>query len=134
MNEEKVINHYYVDEAGDLTFFDKRGRIIVGKPGVSQLFMIGVAHLPNPKQAAAELQQLRHGLLSDPYFKSVPSMQPESKKTCLKSDAKYLNFSQHSNQKCKSPSGENGIWLKRRSNPFDNSKEKLISMSFTTTW
>ena len=82
MTEEKATN-YYVDEAGDLTFFDKRGRIIVGKPGVSQLFMVGVAHLPQPKQAAIKLQLLRQYLLADPYFKDVPSMKPESKKTSL---------------------------------------------------
>jgi hypothetical protein len=75
--------HYFVDEAGDLTLFDARGNIIVGNEGVSQFFMIGVAHLPDPDQVLRELEQLRAGLLADPYFKDVPSMQPERKKTAL---------------------------------------------------
>lgn len=36
------IAHFFVDEAGDLTFFDKRGRIIVGAAGVSHTFMLGI--------------------------------------------------------------------------------------------
>ena len=39
MREESTTNHYYVDEAGDLTFFNKKKRIIIGQPGVSQYFL-----------------------------------------------------------------------------------------------
>jgi hypothetical protein len=31
-NEAKRIHHYFVDEAGDLTMFNRRGRVIVGQP------------------------------------------------------------------------------------------------------
>lgn len=33
---EKKVAHFFVDEAGDLTFFDQKGRIIVGEAGVSK--------------------------------------------------------------------------------------------------
>ncbi|HEV58603.1 MAG TPA: hypothetical protein ENN87_14095 [Phycisphaerales bacterium] len=83
MTDGSVVHHYYVDEAGDLTLFDKRGRILVGTPGVSQFFFVGVAHLPDPEHAAVELDTLRRRLLADPYFQGVPSMQPATKKTAL---------------------------------------------------
>ena len=44
--DEKNINHNFVDESGDLTLFNKRGKIIVGEEGVSKYFMLGVANIP----------------------------------------------------------------------------------------
>jgi hypothetical protein len=82
VNEDNI-KHYFVDEAGDLTLFDKRGRIIVGCVGVSNFFMLGVADLPDPIHANVVLSKLRKQLLADPYFKGVPSMQPKSKKTAI---------------------------------------------------
>jgi hypothetical protein len=72
-----------VDEAGDLTLFNKRGHVIVGKEGVSHVFMVGVAYLPDPQLAHQTLERLRAELLTDPYFKGVSSMQPQSRKTAL---------------------------------------------------
>ncbi|NOG99236.1 MAG: hypothetical protein HND52_14865 [Ignavibacteriae bacterium] len=37
--------NYFVDEAGDLTLFNKRGKIILGSEGVSNFFMLGVAEI-----------------------------------------------------------------------------------------
>lgn len=50
MTDPLNIAHYFVDEAGDTTLFNRRGKVIVGSEGVSHLFMIGVGHLPNPRQ------------------------------------------------------------------------------------
>lgn len=83
MVDKRKINNYFVDEAGDLTLFNKRGHMIVGKEGVSHVFMVGIAYLPDPKQAGRRLEELRTELISDPYFKDVPSMQPNTKKTAL---------------------------------------------------
>jgi uncharacterized protein DUF3800 len=83
MNEQKTIHNYYVDEAGDLTLFNKRGKMIVGSPGVSNAFMVGVAHLPDPHHVRKTMEKLRKDLLVDPYFKDVPSMQPQNRKTAL---------------------------------------------------
>ena len=80
------VRHYFVDEAGDLTLFNRRGQIIVGQPGVSRVFMVGVAHLPDPEAAGRALSQLRAELLADPYFDNVPSMQVGTGKT-----AKYFH-------------------------------------------
>ena len=39
--------------------------------------------MPGPKLAYHKLEKLRDKLLADPYFKGVPSMQPEAKKTAI---------------------------------------------------
>jgi len=78
-----LVNNYYVDEAGDLTLFNKRGHMIVGKEGVSRVFMVGVGYLLDPKLENHKLEKLRDKLLADPYFKNVPSMQPEANKTAI---------------------------------------------------
>jgi len=36
------IKHYFVDEAGDPTLFDARGRVIAGTEGCSSHFILGV--------------------------------------------------------------------------------------------
>ncbi|MEW5956518.1 MAG: hypothetical protein AB1801_02260 [Chloroflexota bacterium] len=82
------VHCYFVDEAGDLNLFNKRGQVIVGQAGVSRFFMVGVAYLPDPDEAGRQLAALRQELLADPYFKGVPSMQPETQKTALTFHAK----------------------------------------------
>lgn len=75
------IHHYFVDEAGCITLFNKQGKSIIGNPGVSKVFMVGVAHVPKPHVAREYLDGLRKDLLEDAYFKGVPSMQPSANKT-----------------------------------------------------
>ena len=81
--QELNTHHYFVDEAGDLSFFDRKRRILVGKPGSSKYFMVGVAQLSQPNQVTLELEKLRRQLCSDPRYKNIPSMQPEAKKTAI---------------------------------------------------
>jgi len=82
------IRHYFVDEAGDGTLFDRRGRIIVGTEGCSWFFILGLLDVLEPESLAREMEELRTGLLADPYFKGVPSMQLEANKTALAFHAK----------------------------------------------
>jgi hypothetical protein len=42
------MRHFFVDEAGDLTLFDKQGRSMLGRDGVSRCFMVGVAEIRDP--------------------------------------------------------------------------------------
>jgi hypothetical protein len=80
--------HYFVDEAGDPSLFDARGRVLVGQPGCSRYFMLGVLDVADPVGLGAELDALRQTLLADPYFSGVPSMQPERRKTASAFHAK----------------------------------------------
>ena len=73
--------YYFVDEAGDGNLFNSKGHIIIGDPGCSRYFMLGILEVPNPTELAQSLADLRHKLLADPYFQNVPSMQPRAKKT-----------------------------------------------------
>lgn len=80
--------HYFVDEAGDPTLFGSRGKVLVGTEGCSRFFILGVADIEEPGKVAVELSTLRVRLLADPYFKDVPSMQPDQRKTALLFHAK----------------------------------------------
>ncbi len=83
-----TIRHYFVDEAGDATLFDGRGRLLVGSEGCSKYFVLGKLDIAEPDKLAAELTSLRTRLLADPYFKGVPSMQPQQGKTAIALHAK----------------------------------------------
>lgn len=82
------VRNYFVDEAGDGTLFDQRGHIIVGTPGCSRYFILGLVDAPEPERLSHELEELRKRLLADPYFRKVPSMQPEANKTARAFHAK----------------------------------------------
>lgn len=80
--------HYFVDEAGDGTLFDRRGKVRIGTEGCSQFFIVGFVDVPYPTDLAQRLEQLRATLLADPYFQRVPSMRPEERKTAFAFHAK----------------------------------------------
>lgn len=75
--------HYFVDEAGDPVLFDGKGRVRVGTEGCSRFFAVGLLDVVDHDALAADMAKLRQDLLADPYFKSVPSMQPAAQKTAL---------------------------------------------------
>jgi hypothetical protein len=78
----------FADEAGDATLFSARGKVLVGEEGCSRYFMLGALELEDAPGLARELAALRAALLSDPYFRAVPSMQPERRKTAIAFHAK----------------------------------------------
>jgi hypothetical protein len=80
--------HYFVDEADGPTLFNRKGRVIVGDEGCSRYFMLGKLEIDEPEGLSAQLAALRQDLAADPYFKAVPSMQPEHRKTALTFHAK----------------------------------------------
>ena len=80
--------HFFVDEAGDPTLFDAKGRILVGQEGCSKTFIVGKLDVDDPAALNSALVKLRTDLMADPYFKRVPSMQPERAKTALAFHAK----------------------------------------------
>ena len=83
-----AMRHFFVDEAGDLTLFDRRGRSMLGRDGVSQYFMVGVAEIRNPAVVGSRLDTLRRDLMSDPYLPGACSMHFERRKTALAFHAK----------------------------------------------
>lgn len=80
--------HYFVDEAGDPVLFDAKGRALPGQEGCSRYFILGVLDVVDPVALGTELETLRLELLADPYFRDVPSMQSERRKTAWMFHAK----------------------------------------------
>lgn len=82
-SEEQVPRHYYVDESGDGVIFDSRGRVLIGAGKVQDYFILGMTEFDDLAALESDLCQLRTDLLADPYFKGVPSMQPDDQKTAV---------------------------------------------------
>lgn len=76
-------HRYFVDETGDGVIFDSRGHVLVGTGKVQDYFTVGMVECWTMDSLTKELAALRAQLLADPYFKGVPSMEPEAKKTAL---------------------------------------------------
>ena len=75
---------FFVDEAGDPTFYDKQGNLIVGQPGCSPILILGFVETANPAKLRQELLSLQEDVVNDPYFQGVPSL----KKTAVAFHAK----------------------------------------------
>lgn len=65
---------YFVDEAGDPTFYDSNGNLIVGQPGCSQILLLGFLQTENPEALRKVLLELQTEIRSDPYFQDFPSL------------------------------------------------------------
>lgn len=87
-NKNTATRHYFVDEGGDSTLFASKGRVIIGTEGCSRYFMLGLLDVSDPASLNQHLDDLRTRLMNDPYFKDVPSMQPQAGKTALAFHAK----------------------------------------------
>jgi hypothetical protein len=81
--ESQAPHTYFVDEAGDGVIYDGKGRVLVGTGKVQDYFTLGMVECWSMDSLTKELAALRAQLLADPYFKGVPSMQPEANKTAL---------------------------------------------------
>ena len=73
--------HYFVDEAGDGTLFDKKGRAIIGEEGCSKFFMVGLADIDHVQAIKADFDALRSQVCADPFLKKLRQFKPERKET-----------------------------------------------------
>ena len=78
-NHTRKNAYYYVDEAGDPAFYNRRGEFIVGNDGCSKILMLGFIETEEPKVIRQELAKVRERVRTDPYLKDIPSV----KKTLL---------------------------------------------------
>lgn len=77
-------NYFFVDEAGDPTFYDKYGKIIVGEEGCSKILLLGFIRTSAPDVLRKEVLKLQDEIINDPFYKGVPSI----KKTTIAFHAK----------------------------------------------
>lgn len=68
------INYFFVDESGDPTFYDRQGKFIVGKEGISPILILGFVKTNNPKSIRSDLENLRKQIASDTYLQGIPSL------------------------------------------------------------
>lgn len=87
-NKQTSIRHYFVDEGGDSVLFSRKGKALVETEGCSRFFILGLLDVLDPIALKDRFDQLRTRLMSDSYFKNVPSMQPSNRKTALAFHAK----------------------------------------------
>lgn len=81
MGEPITIRHYFVDEAGDPTLFDRKGRIIAGNEGCSSHFILGALDVADPIGLNERLRLVHREILTDPFYAGVESLKPEREKT-----------------------------------------------------
>lgn len=66
---------YFVDEAGDPTFYAKRSkRVIVGEEGCSRTLILGFIRTHDPQQIRGKLAEVRLAVAGDRYLKDIPSV------------------------------------------------------------
>jgi hypothetical protein len=64
-------NHRFLDEAGDSTFYGKGKTNIIGQPGVSYCFILGMVKFKEPIEPLREkIIALQNSVVNDPYFQA----------------------------------------------------------------
>lgn len=70
--------HRFLDEAGDTTFYGKGKTPILGENGVSKAFILGMLKVNEPLSDVREkVKELQNEIVTDPWFKDVPSIQKQ---------------------------------------------------------
>ena len=72
---ENKRTYFFVDESGDLSRFDKKGRSLLGVEGVSKTFMLGSLEVLEPiEEIIKKMEELRADLIKDPCLLRTPSL------------------------------------------------------------
>jgi len=67
--------HYFLDEAGDSTFYGKGKTPILGEEGVSSCFILGLLKLNEPLDVIRKkVVDLQNQIAADPYYEKVSSI------------------------------------------------------------
>jgi hypothetical protein len=85
-------NWFFVDEAGDPIFYDRRGNFIVGQPGCSPILILGFIETPNPQPVRQAILKLQREIVSDPYFQEFPSLKKMAVAFHAKDDVPEIRY------------------------------------------
>jgi hypothetical protein len=80
---QPAVIHYFIDEAGDSRLFKRRRKLAMGQEGVSNYFALGKLEIDDPTKLCDEFNALRAKILTDPYFRKVPSLRLERGRTAI---------------------------------------------------
>ena len=67
--------HFFVDESGDPTFYDRDGKLIVGNEGTSKILIFGFIKTEDPKSIRHALITLQNQITKDEYLQGIPSLE-----------------------------------------------------------
>lgn len=67
--------YFFVDEAGDPTFYNKYGKLIVGSEGCSKTLLIGLIRTSGPDSLRKAIFKLREEIKQDKYLENIPSIE-----------------------------------------------------------
>lgn len=79
---------WFVDEAGDPSLFGKGGKVVAATEGCSRFFTVVKLECRDVDALTADLARLRKDVVSDPFFKDVPSLDPARQRTAVNFHAK----------------------------------------------
>lgn len=68
------VRWFFVDEAGDPTFYDRYGSLIVGHEGCSPIFILGMIETADPAPIRKALAELHQQIATDEYLQGIPSI------------------------------------------------------------
>lgn len=85
-------NWFFVDEAGDPVFYDRKGNLIVGQPGCSPILMLGFIETQNPGAIRQAVLELQREVVNDPYFEGIPSLAKTAVAFHAKDDAPEIRY------------------------------------------
>lgn len=66
--------YFFIDESGDPTFYNKKGEIIIGQEGCSEILLLGFIKTRHPELIRKSLHDLQIEILNDDYLKDIPSV------------------------------------------------------------
>lgn len=76
MQEPKIEKQFFfVDEAGDPTFYNSEGKYIVGTEGCSKILLLGFIKTEKPHVLREAMLRLQKEIIGDPYLQKIPSLQ-----------------------------------------------------------
>lgn len=78
---------YFVDEAGDPTFYTSGKKLIVGTEGCSRTFSVGLLRTYDPQQIRSKLADVRLEVMNDRYLQDIPSIQKSLRAFHAKDDS-----------------------------------------------
>jgi len=84
-------SYFFVDESGDSTFYDAKGKLIVGTEGCSPILILGFVETEKPQDVRRAVLRTQQSIVSDPYLASIPSISKTSVALHAKDDARRMS-------------------------------------------
>jgi hypothetical protein len=85
-------SYFFVDESGDSTFYDARGKLIVGEEGCSPILILGFIETQKPHEIRQAVLRAQRSIISDTYLLKVPSISKTTIALHAKDDAPEVRY------------------------------------------